>query len=191
VQPCGFFTYLWRGLTSCVWGDQNNQNNFAPLEQEEPQELEVVVQRRGETHLVTEGNYLSSLTLNDSYVPGDLTACAMVFVLGEDGGCVYHWPFHLPTGQYLSKMQTAMREAGIDRAVTCQIFGRDYGLTNPSRGEYLEGWREFGVYIQENLDVVPEIFLCEDAYSNPILLYTARGIASRFPPVTPLATLMR
>jgi len=191
VQPCGFFSYLWKGLTSCVWGDQNNQNNnFAPLEQEEPQELEIVVQRQPESHQVGQDGS-SPLTLNDSYSPGDLTACAMVFVLDANGGgCVYHWPFHTPSGRYLSKMQTAMREAEMGRAVACQIFGRDYGLTNSKRGEYLEGWKEFGDYIQENLGFAPAISLCEDAYSNPILVYTARGIESRFPPFTPLATLM-
>jgi hypothetical protein len=187
LQPfCGCFSGVWDWVTSRF---SNNQNNFQPLPQVEEQRVEIVVQRRAESHLVGQGSY-SSLTLNDSYCPGDLTACAMVFVLDADGGCVYHWPFHTEGGSYLGKMNTAMHEAGVAQAVTCEIFGRDYGLTNPNRGEYLESWRSFGDYIQQNLGVAPAISLCEDTYSNPILVYTARGIVSRFPPFTPLATLM-
>jgi hypothetical protein len=191
VQPRGFFSYLWKGLTSCVWGDQNNQHNFAPLEHEEElQELEIVVQRRPENHWVSEGNY-ETLILGDSYHPGFFTACGMVFVFGEEGGCVYHWPFHTASGQYLAKMEAAMRQAGVARAVACQVFGRDYDLGNSKRGEYLDGWHDFGNYIEENLGVAPEIFLCEDNYSTAFLAYTNQGVNSRFPTFTPLATLRR
>jgi hypothetical protein len=184
VQPfCG---WLWDKITSCF---RSEPDEFQPLFQVEDQQVEVVVQRRSESHLVDQNDY-SPLTLNDSYYPGDLTACAMVFVLGAGGGCVYHWPFHQSNGGYLTRMQTAMREAGVAHAVTCQVFGRDYGLTNSKRGEYLESWRVFGDYIQQHLGVAPAISLCEDDYSNPILIYTARGIVSRFPEFTPLATLM-
>ena len=95
----------------------------------------------------------------------------------------------IPPVDNLAKMQAAMREAGVARAVACQVFGRDYDLGNANRGEYLKGWHEFGIYIEEQLGVAPEIFLCEDNYSTAVLVYTKQGIISKFPTFTPLATL--
>lgn len=189
VQPaflsglCSIFSSCWPGGSGSREPTRSEDSKGLLLNEEIPSK------KRSTSHYVGQGDS-ADLTPRDTYFPGDLTACAMVFVFDNEEGCVYHWPFHTPSTSYLRELRTAMSSAGVTDPTRCLAFGRDYGLSNPKRKKYLESWAEFGDFVQDQLGVAPEIFLCEDQYSNPILEFTGSSVVSRFPPFTGLEELM-
>jgi hypothetical protein len=179
---CSIFSNCWPGSGSRE--PSGSEDDEGPLLSEEKPS-----KKPSTSHYVGQGGS-ADLTPGDTYFPGDLTACAMVFVFDSEEGCVYHWPFHSPSTTYLGKLESAMGSAGVINPARCLAFGRDYGLSNPKRPEYLESWAKFGKFVENQLGVAPEIFLCEDNYSNPILKFTGSSVVSTFPDFERLEDLM-
>lgn len=178
VQPACIVNFFSSLFSSCFGGGSNQ-----PQQQPQPDRhayVSLAEVPRSQSLLVDQGDSLT-LTPGNSYFPGHLTSCAMVFALGDDGGCVYHWPGHSQSKDHALALRRAMAEARVTRWVGIEAYGLDFGLTNPKRGEYLDTWSAFGRFVQTEIGVAPAIFLCEDQWTNPILKYSGGRVTPVFP----------
>lgn len=170
---------LWDWLTSCFRRCRPAvENHDGAHEDLIGQQVQVVVHRPVSNQvLVDQGNY-GELEEGTTYFPGHLTSCAMVFAIGRESGCVFHWPFHAWVGSHVRTMKQAMGESGVNGAVRYQIFGMD-APKGSDREKSDSDWRDFRERFKLEFGE-PEVILIEEPYTNPLLRYSDGSVTTFF-----------
>ena len=113
------------------------------------------------------------------YSPGHLTQCVMVFALGSDGACVYHWPFHTWSNQYIQKMHQAI-VAHAGTVHTFYGFGMDAPVPSLVQEEE-RSWRAFQQSFATEFGGPLRLYLVEEPYTNPPLKLAGGAVTTVMP----------
>jgi len=165
----------WDWLTSCF--SSKSKVRVEEEEQELVQRPVVIIEPVKKKDVTVAMDDYTELEDGVTYTPSHLTNCAMVFAIGADAGCVYHWPFHTWSQDHISTLERAMKEFEVTRPVRYYIFGMD-ASSQIAAEKQEKSWREFGNSFKYHFKAIPQMFLVKEPYTMPSLKYSGGGVTT-------------